>query len=252
MNLSPIPTVLSILWKHRVKALLMGGQACILYGAAEFSRDVDIAASVDPADLDRLRSALKGLDARPVFFPPLSESVLKRGHACHFRCHAAGLMKVRLDVMSVMRNADPFEKLWARRARLSVPGVGIIPVISLKDLVQIKKTQREKDWPMLKRLVEADIVRARAPIPARRVRFWLRECRTVERLSQLAAQFPRLAKAESRNRSSLKLAMSGDTAGAERELVKEQQREKELDRQYWAPLRAELERWRMQRPRRGK
>ncbi len=26
---------------HRVKCLLMGGQACVLYGAAEFSRELD-------------------------------------------------------------------------------------------------------------------------------------------------------------------------------------------------------------------
>ena len=26
---------------HRVRALLMGGQACVFYGAAEFSRDTD-------------------------------------------------------------------------------------------------------------------------------------------------------------------------------------------------------------------
>jgi hypothetical protein len=29
---------------NRVRALLMGGQACVSYGAAEFSRDVDLAA----------------------------------------------------------------------------------------------------------------------------------------------------------------------------------------------------------------
>jgi len=27
---------------HRVRALLMGGQACVFYGAAEFSRDTDL------------------------------------------------------------------------------------------------------------------------------------------------------------------------------------------------------------------
>jgi len=32
----------------------MGGQACVLYGAAEFSRDLDLALLPDPANLDRL------------------------------------------------------------------------------------------------------------------------------------------------------------------------------------------------------
>jgi len=50
---SPIGRVLSTLRKHRVQALLMGGQACILYGAAEFSRDVDIAVLASPENLER-------------------------------------------------------------------------------------------------------------------------------------------------------------------------------------------------------
>ena len=28
---------------HQVRVLLMGGQACVFYGATEFSRDVDLA-----------------------------------------------------------------------------------------------------------------------------------------------------------------------------------------------------------------
>ncbi len=37
----------------------MGGQACILYGAAEFSRDIDLAVAVSPGNLARLRAALR-------------------------------------------------------------------------------------------------------------------------------------------------------------------------------------------------
>jgi len=33
---NPIRRVLSSIREHRVRALLMGGQACVLYGAAEF------------------------------------------------------------------------------------------------------------------------------------------------------------------------------------------------------------------------
>src|SRR6478735_8709389 len=36
-----IQKVLSTMAAHRVRALLMGGQACVFYGAAEFSRDTD-------------------------------------------------------------------------------------------------------------------------------------------------------------------------------------------------------------------
>ena len=40
---SPTRIVLSSMRQHGVRYLLMGGQACIIYGAAEFSRDTDIA-----------------------------------------------------------------------------------------------------------------------------------------------------------------------------------------------------------------
>jgi len=35
--------------EHRVRALLMGGQACVFYGAAEFSRDTDFVLFADVA-----------------------------------------------------------------------------------------------------------------------------------------------------------------------------------------------------------
>jgi hypothetical protein len=48
---------------QRVRALLMGGQACVFYGAAEFSRDTDFAIVADVSNLARLRKALGELPA---------------------------------------------------------------------------------------------------------------------------------------------------------------------------------------------
>jgi hypothetical protein len=45
--------------EHRVRALLMGGQACVFYGAAEFSRDADLVILADPENLERYRSAIR-------------------------------------------------------------------------------------------------------------------------------------------------------------------------------------------------
>jgi hypothetical protein len=81
----------------------MGGQACILYGAAEFSRDIDLVVLADEKNLVRLQNALDELKAEPVFVPPLSADVLLRGHACHFRCGMPGTEDVRIDVMSVLQ-----------------------------------------------------------------------------------------------------------------------------------------------------
>ena len=41
-----------------VRTLLMGGQACVFYGAAEFSRDTDLAVLADALNLERLARAL--------------------------------------------------------------------------------------------------------------------------------------------------------------------------------------------------
>jgi hypothetical protein len=46
-----------------VHYLLMGGQACVLYGGAEFSRDTDLAVLADPDNLGRLSAALAELQA---------------------------------------------------------------------------------------------------------------------------------------------------------------------------------------------
>jgi len=48
---------------HRVRVLLMGEQACVFYGAAEFSRDTDFAILANSANLARLRNALAELQA---------------------------------------------------------------------------------------------------------------------------------------------------------------------------------------------
>ncbi|MFL6261513.1 MAG: hypothetical protein ACJ76Y_17605 [Thermoanaerobaculia bacterium] len=83
---SPIRKALSTIRGHQVTHLLMGGQACVLYGAAEFSRDLDLALLPDPTNLDRLQAALADLDAEVIAVPPFSLQLLNEGLAVHFRC----------------------------------------------------------------------------------------------------------------------------------------------------------------------
>lgn len=54
---NPIHKVLLTFQSCEVLALLMGGQACVFYGAAEFSRDTDLAILGDAANPDRLNAA---------------------------------------------------------------------------------------------------------------------------------------------------------------------------------------------------
>src|SRR6476619_4035433 len=112
---SPIRKALSTIRRHQVAHLLMGGQACVLYGAAEFSRDLDLALLPDPANLDRLQVALAELDAERIAVPPLALDHLMEGLAVHFRCRQPDVAGLRIDVMTQMRGVAPFPELWARR-----------------------------------------------------------------------------------------------------------------------------------------
>jgi hypothetical protein len=64
---------------RRVRALLMGGQACVFYGAAEFSRDADFAILPNAVNLARLQKALNDLQAEPIAVPPFELRYLRRG-----------------------------------------------------------------------------------------------------------------------------------------------------------------------------
>jgi hypothetical protein len=223
--------------------LLMGGQACVFYGAAEFSRDVDFAILAEPENLRRLEAALHELEAEVIAVPAFEESYLHRGLAIHFRCQAPGVEGLRVDIMTVMRGVDPFPELWERRTTIAFDE-SEADLLSLPDLVKAKKTQRAKDWPMLERLVEAHWFQNRSDATSARVDFWLRECRTPRILLELATLFPAEAAAAQSARPALAPALRQDAEGVEEVLEQERRAEVAADRAYWAPLRQELERLR--------
>jgi len=174
---------------------LMGGQACVFYGAAEFSRDTDLAILASSENLARLNKALKDLQAE------------------------------------VIDNST-------------------IELMSLPDLVQAKKTQRDKDWPMLRRLVEAHYFEHRNAANPEQVAFWLRQLRTPELLTEVAERWPRPRARERTYRPLLALADRGREAELAGALSEEEWAERRADALYWKPLKAELERLRLAKARR--
>ena len=241
---NPIPRVLSSMRTNRVRALLMGGQACVLYGAAEFSRDIDFAIVASAANARALGAALAELRADVIAVPPFELAHLRRGHAVHFRCGILEAAGFRIDVMSKMRGVAAFSKLWARRTTVTVARGVAFDLLSLPDLVQAKKTQRDKDWPMIRRLVEAHYFEHRAQAKRPHVDFWLRELRTPELLVARAAAKPAACRRLARERKLLTLAARGDHQALSEALDHEERAEREKDRLYWLPLRQELERMR--------
>jgi hypothetical protein len=226
---------------HGVRALLMGGQACVSYGAAEFSRDVDLAIVASLRNISALRRAMLDLQAEVIAVPPFDLRYLRKGHALHFRCRQPGAEGLRVDVMSRMRGVDSFAKLWSRRSTVELPDGTTFDLLSLPDLVQAKKTQRDKDWPMIRRLVEADFFARRDTANAVDVRFWLLELRTSELLMAVAAAHPTACRRLFAKRPCLELALRGDESALGPAIAVEESREREADRRYWEPLRGELE-----------
>jgi hypothetical protein len=90
----------------------MGGHACVVYGAAESSRDLGLLILCDPANL-----------------------------AC---------FKGARDELSAWRRLPDSGGAAAR----STERRSGVELLSLEDLVSAKKTQPDKDWPMIRRLVE--------------------------------------------------------------------------------------------------
>ena len=224
----------------------MGGQACVFYGAAQVSKDVDFLLLAGPENYARLHAALATLGARRIAVPRFGSAVLERGHAVHFRCSVPGVEGLRVDVMTRLRDLPDFAELWERRTVFQDETGGEFHLLSIPDLVQAKKTQRGKDWPVIELLVTIHYrENATTPQPDW-ITFWLREARTPELLRDLAARFPAETRAMLAARPLLAHAIIGEMDVMRAALDAEVRAEQARDRAYWEPLRRELEEFRRQ------
>ncbi len=250
---NPILKVLSTMSCHTVRHLLIGGQACVLYGAAEFSRDCDIVILAEEANFENLNAALAELQAECIAIPEFKAEYLQRGHAVHFRCRNPDVDGLRIDVMSKLRGCDPFEKLWERRTTIQDENANAVyEVLAIEDLVRAKKTQRDKDWPMIRRLVEAHYDENQDDSNEAMVQFWIRESRTPSMLSELIDRFPDKLTSFAATRPWLVSIDANDVKQIEAFLRLEEDAERQADEEYWRPLKEELVQLRLNRERRNK
>lgn len=241
MTPNPILKALFTLKKYHVESLLIGGQACIIYGAAEFSRDSDFVILSTRRNLECLQRTLDALKAELIDVAPLELDYLDRGHACHFRCAVEGVENLRIDVISKLRGCDAFAKLWERKKTVALKDKGDIDVIGLRDLVQSKKTQRDKDWFMLKQLVDNDIILNQHNPSQDRLKWWLCECRDAGMLIELTKKYPKITRECLTNRPLLDSAVIADMEKLNLRLHDEEMSERQKDIEYWVPLKKELE-----------
>jgi hypothetical protein len=230
--------------QHGVQTLLMGGQACVFYGAAQVSKDIDFMLLANEANFERLRRALEELKAERIAVPRFDPVVLDRGHAVHFRCQAETVKGLRVDVMTKLRGLGDFAWLWERRTVFQGADGAEYHLLSVPDLVQAKKTQRSKDWPVIELLVDIHY-RENAGSPRQDwIEFWLTEARSPELLTALSHRFASEAREMKERRPVIELALNGDLEPMRIALDEEVRTAQATDRAYWEPLRREIEAFR--------
>jgi len=140
---------------HGVEYLLISGQATILYGAATFSEDIDLWIKHTPENRDRFTTVLRGCQAR--FYkltPSLTVEHLRRGHGFDSVVHGGKESDVFLDVMANPPRVGSFTASLGGACWMETEW-GLLPTLGLKPLVELKKTQRLEDYPVISKLALA-------------------------------------------------------------------------------------------------
>ncbi|MGA2557772.1 MAG: hypothetical protein ABSG04_16000 [Verrucomicrobiota bacterium] len=97
---------------------------------------------------------------------------------------------------------------------------------------------------MIRRLMEAHYFSHRGKPSAAQIDFWLRELRTPELLMEVARANAAFCRRLMATRPLLAHAAAGNAAALEKSLDEEEAAERQRDKEYWLPLRAELEKLR--------
>ncbi len=128
--------ILRALAEHRVDYVLIGGLAVQTHGHVRTTNDADLIPDPDPANLERLASTLRSLDARPL--NPGSEgaevdaAMLPRATIWQFVTRDGGI-----DVIHEAPGARPFSELRDRALHVRLGDIDV-PVVSLDDLIHMK------------------------------------------------------------------------------------------------------------------
>lgn len=96
---------------------------------------------------------------------------------------------------------------------------------------------------MIRRLIEADHAATPSPDDTQLL-FWLREARTPALLIELARRHPALTEQAAVHRPLLHTATVDEEDRLEADLLQEELAERQRDKEYWLPLKRELEQMR--------
>jgi len=128
----------------KLRAILCSGQAVVLLRLAIASKDGDWILREDQEALDHVLAVLERHGARYRFGAPLDLRWLRAGWSSHFQFQDDGL-RVRTDFFTRPPRVPPpaLAGLWREQEGRDPP------FTPARVLIELKKTAREKDWPII-------------------------------------------------------------------------------------------------------
>ena len=137
-----------------VRYLVISGQACILYGASQFTEDVDLWIQPASSNLASFLRAMARVKARVYkLTPPIRMKYVRNGHGFHFRIGR----DLFLEVMGRPPRVGTFLEAFSR-AREFKTDWGTLRVSAPEDLVLLKRTNRPGDYEAISNLVRLRVL----------------------------------------------------------------------------------------------
>jgi len=180
-----------------LRAILSSGQAVVLHRLAIMSKDGDWILRETQEDLDHVRGVLAECGARYRFGAPLDVRWMAGGWSAHLEFQEAPL-RVRTDFVTrpPRLSADDLDALWEEQREAE------LPYVDVRRLVELKKTNREKDYVVIGELAR------RLPSPRDR----LLASRSARDILDLTREHPALQRELTSIRPTLRAAARGRAA----------------------------------------
>lgn len=183
--------------KTRLRAIVSGGQAVVLHRIALMSKDGDWVLREDEETMGHILAVLEGYGAVYRFGAPLDIRWLSAGWSSHFEFRHQEI-RVRTDFMTRLPRltSDRLACLWREQEGRNPPFLGVA------DLIETKKTNREKDYAVIGELARmADTVEQK-----------LMYSRSARELIALAGKYPGKIAGMKKQRRVLESVSDGLTA----------------------------------------
>ncbi len=238
-----------------VEYLLISGQATVLYGAATFSEDIDLWINPTDENCRRLLATLRDSHARYYKLTPAPVvEHFKRGHGFHFILPGDDEPDVFLDIMGAPPRAGSFASALAT-ARSMDTEWGWLPTIGIRALVELKKTQRLEDYPIISKLALAWFDQPESEQTPDDLRWAIENIFTLPELRMFVEEHPAVLEALPPNaapalkefaeqivfgKDESETSAASVNADMQRQIAELQQ----TDRRYWRDIIAELKRLR--------